>query len=241
MKETLHIIPLRIVKHNDRSDILTAFTLERGRMAFVQPAGKGREAARRRALMMPMALVECEVDVRTGRDVQLMSSPRPMLPLTALRSNPVRSSLAMFLAEVLTVVLRDSQPDATLWHYVAECIKILDSLPTPLLANFHITFMVRMTSIIGIEPAFDTFKSGSVFDMLEGRFRLSPPQHSHWLSGSEANMAASLGRITFANMHRFRLTRQERARLLDTILEYFSLHTAPLTNLRSLPVLRTLL
>ena len=43
MKETLHLIALRTVRHNERNSILTAYTLERGMMSFLQPAGGGKE------------------------------------------------------------------------------------------------------------------------------------------------------------------------------------------------------
>ena len=74
----MHIIALRTIKHNERSSILTAFSLEAGRVAFALPAGGGREAIRRRALLMPLSAVECVADTRRGTDILLMHEPRPM-------------------------------------------------------------------------------------------------------------------------------------------------------------------
>ena len=97
--QTLHCIALRTVKYNDRHSILTAYTREHGRMSFLLPAGSGKEAARRRALMMPMGLFECTADLRPGRDIPPMREPAPILPLHGIRSNPVKGLIAMFLAE----------------------------------------------------------------------------------------------------------------------------------------------
>lgn len=41
-------------------------------------------------------------------------------------------------------------------------------------------------------------------------------------------------------MEHFRLTRDERNRALDTILDYYTMHYAPLGNLHSLSILRSL-
>lgn len=46
--------------------------------------------------------------------------------------------------------------------------------------------------------------------------------------------------MTAANMHLYRMTRAERSRILDLILDYYSLHVASLRSLKSLDILRTL-
>ncbi|MDE6153062.1 MAG: recombination protein O N-terminal domain-containing protein, partial [Muribaculaceae bacterium] len=53
MYTTLDCIALRTVRHSDRHSILSAYTRQRGRMSFLIPAGNGREATRRRAMLMP--------------------------------------------------------------------------------------------------------------------------------------------------------------------------------------------
>lgn len=66
---TLTCIALRTVKYSDRASILSVYTAQRGRMSLAVPAGKGKSAARFRALTMPMAVFECQADVRPGREI----------------------------------------------------------------------------------------------------------------------------------------------------------------------------
>lgn len=241
MKTLMHIIALRTIKHNERSSILTAFSLETGRVAFAIPAGGGREAIRRRALVMPLGAVECMADTRRGSDILTMHEPRPMSPApAAIHANPLKSSLAMFTAEVLGAVLRESGPDKALFAYIFNSMEILGALPTSRTANFHIMMLMGLGRFIGIDPRTEGFRPGMVFDMLDGRFRNSPPLHRHYLLPNEAESVARLTRMTAANLHLFKMTRDERARTLDMILEYYSLHVASLGSLKSLDVLRTL-
>ncbi len=241
MKTPMHIIALRTIKHNERSSILTAFSLEAGRVAFALPAGGGREAIRRRALLMPLSAVECVADTRRGTDILLMHEPRPMSAApSAIHGNPVKSSLALFSAEVLGAVLRESGPDEGLFAYIYNCMEVLAALPSERTANFHIMMLMGLGRFIGIDPRTDDFRPGMVFDMAEGRFRASPPLHRHYLPPADAEAVARLSRMTPANMHLYRMTRAERSRILDLILDYYSLHVASLKSLKSLDILRTL-
>lgn len=240
MKKELHIIALRTVRHTDRHSILTAYSLELGRVAFAIPAGAGREALRRRALLMPLALVECVADIRPGREVMIMHEPRAEEPLTSLRTNPVKSSLVMFIAEVLGVVLRDGPPDELSYAYIHNAVTLLDRLPTESVANFHLMFLYGLGRFLGIEPDVSGYRQGMVFDMLDGRFRLSAPMHRHYLDPVQSGAVVALSRMNPANMHLFKMSRHERNQLLDGILQYYSLHYTGLQSLRSLDVLREL-
>ena len=76
--------------------------------------------------------------------------------------------MAMFLAEVLSLVLRESVPDAGLYDYVAASARYLDSMPTADVANFHICFLLHLGRLLGIEPDVSTYAPGSVLDMRDG-------------------------------------------------------------------------
>lgn len=240
MRETLNIIPLRLIRHNERTNILTAYSLERGRLAFAVPAGSGKSASRLRALLMPMSLAECETEIRPGRDILIISNVRPTATLSDIHLSPAKSAIALFLAETLASVLRDGPPDAPLWHFIADSVIALNLLPARQTANFHLCFLWRLGSILGIAPDAATYSPGHVFDMADGIFRAMPPMHSRFLPAAEAAALPMLDRLNYRTMHLWQLSRAQRNHILDLILEYFTLHIAPLTSLKSLAVLRAL-
>ena len=236
----MHFIALRTVRHNDRHSILSAYSAECGRVAFAISAGSGREAVRQRALFMPLSIVECVADIKPGREISLMHEPRVLVPLSGLRCNPIKGSIAMFLAEVLGAILRDGPPDTTLYKYICASVEVLDALPSNRAANFHICFLWGLGRFIGIEPDVEGYVDGMIFDMQDGRFRLSAPMHPNYLDPARSAAVAAVSRMTYSNMHLFRMARAERNELLDGILRYYSLHYAVLQSLRSLEVLREL-
>ncbi len=240
MRQTFHLIALRTIRHNERHNILTAYSLEGGRMAFAVNAGSGRSASRMRALLMPLSLVECEAEVRPGRDVHTLMQPRPMVTLHGVYSSPVKSTVAMFLAEVLEIVFRDGPADGPVWNYVAGSITALDGLRGGAVANFHAVFLFGLARALGIAPDTGCYRTGMVFDMVDGVFRSSAPLHRHFLTAEDSAAVVTLSRLNYGNMHLWRMSRDQRRRLLEELLRYFTLHYAAMGNLKSLDVVKTL-
>lgn len=238
--EEIEFIALRTIRYNDRNSILSAWSRRHGRLSFLLPAGAGREARRRRALSMPLSLVSCTADLGRLRDILTMRDPAPMLPLHGIHSHPVKASIAMLVAEVLGTTLRETQGDDAIFAFLVESVLTLNDLSMTLLTNFHIAFLARLTTFLGIAPDDTTYRPGSYLDMHEGIYRTTPPVNSRFLSQPDSTVAYTLGRITYRNMHRFRFTRSERNSVTDTILAYYTLHHSPMGHLTTLPILRSL-
>lgn len=240
MYRPLHLIALQTTRYNDRHSILSAYSREMGRISFLVPAGGGREANRRRAILMPFAPVECVAGITPGRDIFTMRDPRPIFPMHMAHSDPLRGIVAMFLCEVTSRVLRESQEDVAIFEYLMHTARALNT-PQIQIANFPIAFLYRLGMMVGIEPDVTGWQPGSLLDMAGGVYRLSRPMHGKYLEADESAFAAHLARMTWENMHAFRLTHAQRSRVIDLILEYFTLHYTDLSALKSLPVLRALL
>ncbi|MBD5185563.1 MAG: hypothetical protein HDS92_03030 [Bacteroidales bacterium] len=241
-KEPLNIVTLRRVSYNDRHSIITAWSRERGRVSLLVPDNAGRSGARARALMAPPSLAGCLADIRPGRDIFTVSDIRPLHPLADLRANPLKSMVAMFLAEVMAAILRESQPDAPLFDFVKLALEHLDALTEPrAVANFHLCFLYQLGRFLGVEPDASTWRPGRLLDMHDGLFRATPPPHADFLDAAESEAAALMSRMTFDNIKKWRLTRHQRNRSLDVILRYFAIHLAPgLAQMQSLEVFRAL-
>lgn len=241
MYQKISGVALRTIKYNERNSILSAWTAELGRVSLLMPAGAGAESRRRRALTMPLSLFEGQVDVRPGREIMPVRDMRAAAITPSLSSHPIKITIAMFLAEVLSAVLNEyGQADAAMWQFISESITSLDSADDGQLANFHLLFLYRLGILLGIEPDVSTWQQGHTFDLVDGIFRAGAPTHGKYIESAEANAIIALSRLTFRTLHLLRLTHDQRTRLLDGILQYYTLHYASLGNLRSLEIVRTL-
>ena len=237
----ISIIALKVTRHSDSQSILTAFSRELGRVALSLPAGNGRGANRLRALTMPLGMLSCETELRPGREILPIRQPQPLVIHASIHSNPLKQMVAMFVAEVLSLTLRHTAPDPLMFDFVATATEILDLSDERGVANFHICFLLRLASLLGIEPDTESYRPGSLFDMADGLWRVTMPLHTDVLDAPEAAQAALLQRMTFANMRHFRFSRQQRGQVIDHIMRYYTIHGYPLQPLRTLSVLKSML
>lgn len=231
-------IVLQTIHHNDRHDIVTLFTRQRGRVALLSPAGGSSRSSRmRRARLSPLALVDTEVNFRKTRDLQFMGDVSTPHQWRNLYFDPMKSAMAVFMAEFLNRLLRTGEADEPMWSYLLKAINALDSLERGI-SNFHLAFLIRTLGFAGIKPDLDTFEEGRIFDMSAGSFVDVIPTHRNWLGPEDGRMIPLLMRMDFRNLHRFRFNVDQRRRLLQGLLRYYSLHLPIGEDLRSLEVLR---
>lgn len=237
MYENVECMALRTVAYDDSRSIVTVWTRQRGRVSLMVPAGTGREARRRRALMMPLGLFEGCVDFRPGREIFSIRDVRPISVHTDIACDPAKGLVAIFLGEILERVLRVSAADSVLTDFIFGATDILETIGSARgTANFAPVFMSKLMRFLGIEPDWDSYAPEYVFDMVDGRFRVLPPTAHRWLPAGEAAEAMLLSRISWATIERVSLSRESRRCMLRRLIEYYTLHGFNLSGLHSLEV-----
>ena len=240
MFETLHCIALRTIKYSDSRSILSAWSAERGYVSFAMPAGKGREAGRRRALTMPLAAFEGVCDIRNDRDVMFIRDLKPMHVGMAMISDPAKLAMALFLAEVFEKLLRNSQHDDALSLMIFDTVDALNRTNARGVANFALWTLYRLTVPLGIEPDMSDWRPQALFDLEAARWRMSLPTAGMSFGGEEAKAVRMLSRLNRDNIERLRMTREARRALLDGLLRYYDVHYCKVTPLHSLDVVSEL-
>lgn len=230
---------LNLRKHNDQYNVVTLFTSTRGRMSFLSAVGKGAGASRRAARLSPLSVIATDVRLQEGRSLQKLGAVEPVRVWNKLYFNPAKSAIAMFLSEFLYKLLLESAPERSMWEFIVDATAYIDASPGNA-SNLHIAFLVSLLPYAGIFPDLSNYEAGDYFDMQAGRYAAGVPLHHHVVEPMEASFVATLGRMTFANAHRFRFSREQRRRVLEALLHYYSLHYAGTADIKSLGVLNEL-
>lgn len=191
-----------------------------------------------------MGLFECVVNLRDTEQLQQVRDLRAWGPdgiRPDVSADPVRSAIAMFTAEVLTVVTREGAPDPALWNLIVETAVHIAYAPAPSIANMPWAFLVRLANILGIAPDITESTRGKGLDMTDGVLRFSAPLTGDWLPPEQTAKLRVCVQAAEAYRHirLVRLPRSVRSSLLEGIIKYFALHNYPLERLRSVDILTT--
>lgn len=229
--EKVRAIVLRTVRYNDRKLIVDLYTDIHGRMACVMPL---------KCRLIPLNIIDMETEYHPSHCLQTVKSLMSIshaYVLQEIRFNPVKSAIALFLAEFLNNILKEEVANQDLFDYLSTSIRILDKSQRGT-ANFHITFMMRLTRLMGICPNLDGKDDTAYFDLADGNYTQAIPPHRHFLMPDEARVLPWLFRMDFRNMHLFRLSHTQRNRCLGILTEYYRLHLFNFGELKSQDVLQ---
>lgn len=237
MYSPIECIALRTTKLSDSKNLLSVWESTRGRLTLAMPAGKSREALRRRALTSPLGLFTAVASIKPGQEIYSVRDVAVLPGTLAAEGSPVKNMTAMFVAEVLDLLLRRTEPEERLSQFLFGSVQALAALQHPhAVASFHLIFLYRLAYFIGIQPSLDD--EGAVFDLRSGRFRPSRPLHGDFLEGRECTVLRVLARARYNNAHALPFNSHIRAKILDYILKYYELHLCGLDSLKSLDILR---
>lgn len=242
MKETLNGIVLGTVRHSDRHNVTNIYTRERGRMAFLTSAGAGGKGRLAMSRLMPLSVIEFQANVSSGRDLHIPSAIVPTRVWRTIYFDPYKSTVAIFLSEFLQKLLREAPPERQLWDFIANATGLFDAISDKVaIANFHITFLISLMPLMGIQPDLDNYREGMEFDMKAGTMTFpfsSSTRNGYRIDALKSAFLPKLSRINFANSSRFRFKGSDRSQLLDLILKYYGCHFPGSDNLKSLDVMR---
>lgn len=242
MTERLNAIVLGRVKHSDRSDIVTFYTRERGRMALAVGAGNGKAARQRRGQLLPLSQLELTAHMDAARDVGRLSVISPVRLSGGIFLDPVKTAVGMFVTEFLGKLVRDAPADTKMWDYVAEALRLLDTMPPGRgVGNYPLALLASLTAFAGIMPDVTGWRSDRIFDMRGGEFSDLRPGHRDIVEKEEARSVRTLSRLTFANCGRLRLSREDRRRILEGLLRYYAIHLPGTGGMKSPEVLAEVL
>ena len=230
-------IVLRTFKYNDSLMVADVFTLQQGRKSFLLPVTHSKKSRVRNVLFQPLSMVAFTASGRASSSLARISEAQPYILYSSIPCDVVKSSIALYLAEVLTYALQENGEDESLFLFLDRAFTWFDAAEEGY-ADFHLVFMSRLLSFLGIAPNTDGLAVNSYFDLQAGCLVREHPLHPHFLLPAQAARFVSLLRSDFMSVRLLALNREQRGEFLAVLEEYYRLHIPGFPRLRSGEVLR---
>jgi DNA repair protein RecO (recombination protein O) len=150
-----------------------------------------------------------------------------------------RSSLTIFLNEVIYKSIRQQGKDELLFEFLFYSIALLDRLEKGL-ANFHLYFLLRLTRFLGFFPDKSSFKETAFFDLKTAEFVPKLPPHAFVIEPLQSKFWQQLLESSYENLEQLSIGPADRKVLLDHLLDYYRLHVDNFGEIKSQAVLSEL-
>ena len=228
-------IVLHSFTYNDKYAITQIYTEEFGRVSYLTAKSKGKQTKVPKSLFHALSVLDLEVEHKNLRDIQRIKEAKVSLPLSSILSDPVKSTVSIFLAEFIFHITKDIQSNKTLFNFIYQSIQIFDWAEVGV-ANFHLVFMIRSSIFLGFYPNVEGYMPDMFFDMQNGEFVRTKPFHPHFLNPDDSRVFLLLLRMNYENMHTFSFSGKQRVSIINRILEYYKLHLSEFSEMKSLEV-----
>lgn len=239
MVEKTKSIVLHTIQYKDNMSIVHLYTEKVGRLACFLPASRGKKSLIKSNLFQPLSILELEIDHKSGKEIQRIKEAKVAYPLNQIQCHPVKSAIALFMAEFLFRVIREHEENQPLYQFLENAVRILE-LSEKGIANFHLAFLIKFTAYLGFYPNEDNCSENLFFDSLNGIFVAQRPLHNHYLNPAQSRTLVKLLGMNFENMDQFTFNRTERQEIIAQILDYYRLHLSSFPSIKSLDVLKML-
>lgn len=239
MEVKTRAIVLQTIKYGDSQLIVDFYTEKLGRLSFMVRIPKSSKGKMKRQLFQPLTLLMLEFDHRPTANLQKLKDVAICDPFRSIPFSPYKLGISMFIAELLSYATRNEQTHLALYEFIHSSIVWLDEAEDAF-SNFHIVFMIRLTFFLGFSPNIESGMDGEYFDLEDGCFVSYVPTHTHYLGREDSFRLVSLIRLEYKTMHLYTMSRSDRNRCVEVILEYYKLHVPGFPDLRSFPILKEL-
>lgn len=239
MLNKTHGIVLHHIKFGDNGLIIHVFTKENGRRSFLFQGLKGKKNKGKKNYFQPLYLLEIEYYERKNSNLQRIKEVKILHPLLTIPFDIRKSTISVFLAEVLFKSLKTEEPSYMLFDFIQQSIQMLDTVETDF-ANFHLLFLLGLSRILGVYPNLHGMEQAKFFDLKEGVFLSVSPHHTLFLKGDDVLIFKQLLQLKYETMNSLKLSRVQRSRMLEYLIDYYKLHEVYQGGIKSYEILREL-
>lgn len=240
MLEKTQGIVLHSLRYGEDSLIVDILTHNRGTVPFLVRVPRSHKSNVKTQLLRPLTILDMEMDFRPQRSLQRVRDMHVQEPFMSIPYDPMKSTVALFLGEVLYYSLRNENRNDRLFEFLVQSLHWFD-MTEEKFANFHIALLIKLTRYLGFWPNCEGRHTMEFFDLHEASFTPFRPTHGQCLNAEEAEWVPRFLKMNYATMRHFKMNRGQRDYVLDLLCRYYRLHIPEFPEVKSLEILKEVL
>jgi len=237
MVVTTKAIVFSAIKYAEADLIVSCFTESAGLKSYLlRGILKSKRGKLKASQFQPLTQLEIVAFHKDKGTLERIREAKIATPYTTLHTNVIKTSVVLFLAEILKNAIKEEEVNRPLYTYIEQSLLWFDK--TDSIPNFHILFLLKLSAYLGFYPDTSAIDE-PYFNLSEGYFE-KHDSGAYCRNGAEITVFKRFFGINFDALDLLKLTKRERQNTLDLLLQYYQLHLEGYKRPKSLLVLNQL-
>ncbi len=227
------------VPYSDSRVIAKIYTQDFGLLSFIVTVSRSKSGKIKSPLLQALTQVDLRIEKKEKSHLHAVRDITLAIPYSHLHNDIVKTTIALFTAEILYKSVREEERNDALYTYISSSLMALDVAHDGV-ANFHLVFMMHLARFLGFYPLENESGPDSVFDLTNGTFVASTPNHFNFLDVEESRLFEEIFHSDFEHMHELKLNGEKRRIAVNAILRYYEAHIAGMQKVVSHEILSSI-
>ena len=138
---------MKVTKYRETSLIVKIFTEEKGVTAFIVNNVRSAKSRFKPSYFEPLSLIELVGYYHQDRDINRVNEIKSASPLHSIRQDIYKSSIMMFLSEILNKTIIEQDQNTALFNFLFDGLIAFEK--TAQNNNFHLQLLLQLTAYLG--------------------------------------------------------------------------------------------
>lgn len=220
--------------YSDTSIIVKIYTRHYGLQTLMIRGAHRKKSTQKASLFQPLSLLEIVFYHKENQGIKTPKEIRLAHAYQSLQSHFLKSSIAVFLAEILGKAIRETFPDERKYEFIKNSLLHFD-LQEEGIVNFHLSFLLKMSNYLGF----------SITDEeLEKLIQKSANKNTSPFFGTSSKETKTLSsepllgllKRSYLALPEIHINSRQRRELLQGIINYYRQHIEKFEEVKSLEV-----
>lgn len=225
-------IVISSLKYGDNGLIVKCYTENSGIESFIlKNAFSGRN--KKSSVFITLNQIKMIYDQKKNSNLNFLKDAEAEFYYQSINSNPVKTTIVLFLGEILNSVLKEEEANFSLYKFLSNSINEFDSKSSNY-ADFHLWFLLNLTRFLGFYPHFS--ENYEFFDLANG-VSTNDFSSGFVIEKDDLNLFQYLISMNFNSNENSKFNQNQRKKLLEILIRYYELHISDFRRPKSLEVL----
>jgi len=232
-------IVLHSTKYSETSLIVKVFTENFGLQSYIIRSARSKKSKMKAGIFQPLTLLEFIAYHKKKSKLQTLKEIITCNQFDNIPYNIKKSSVALFIAEVLNKAIREEEQNVPLFEYIYSTVQLLDKKEGRI-SEFHLYFLLDLTKFLGFYPHNNYTESNNIFNLYDGRFQEYIHVHKYYIDKELSISLNKLIEISYENLDVIGISPLIRKKLINKILDYYRIHLSGFNTVQSHLVLENI-